>query len=656
MCGICGLFQLNGEPVPRPLLAEMTRRIAHRGPDSDGFHYDDAAGLGLGFRRLAIIDLQSGDQPIYNENRQVVTIFNGEIYNYRALRHSLQAEGHLFSTQTDSEVLVHGYEAWGTDLPRHLRGMFAFAIWDAPRRRLFLARDPLGEKPLYYAQIGKSILFASEIKAFRAHPAFQARLNRELLPEYLALGYVLPPATLFEGVQKLAAGTWLCIDENGIGTPQTYWTPHLRPNFGLDGRGHARALRQTLEEAVALRLMSDVPLGTFLSGGVDSTTITALTSQLTGQAAQAFTVGFDFAVDSLGDRKFNADLHAARLAARHIACQPHEIILRQDALLAELLPQLIYALDEPIADSAIFQTSFVAALARTAGVPVLLSGDGADEPLGGYPFFQQAARVQRFAQIVPRPLRQGILSPLLALAPIGELWEGARKLLAKAALKSPSAHFLTWEGNFSPETLSALTAPLPQASAGFAALHAKLDAMLNPLETPHMADQVGYAKLRGWLAEDSNMRYDKICMWMSIEGRAPFQDPFLVQQALNIPLRYKLHHGGKAVLKEAVRDLLPPAILDRPKWGFNPPLSDWLRTSLRPLLGRYLTPDFVAAIGLDKATVARLIDEHQTRQAYHMVGLWNLLVLALWFALYIEGSLTIGERWSAQDLTRLSAS
>jgi len=640
MCGICGIFTRNPAPPNRDTLQKMTAAIAHRGPDSDGFHL--AENIGLGFRRLAIIDLNTGDQPIYSENRRIVTVYNGEIYNYRALRAALQAAGHHFATQTDTEVLVHGYEEWGVGLVERLRGMYAFALWDADARQLLLVRDRLGQKPLYYARFDDQFLFASEIKALLQHPATPRQVNQEALPEYLALGYVLPPNTLFAGVHKLAPGSLLTINAEGQTQTRRYWQPSITPQKAPypDQRDQ---LRQKLNEAVAIRMMSDVPLGTFLSGGVDSTTITALTGKFTGAAVRSFTVGFAFQAGSIGDRKYNTDLHHARAAAQTLGCQHHAIILQHAGILPALLPQLVYALDEPIADTAIIQTVFVAALARAQGVPVLLSGDGADETLGGYPFFQQAQRVQQYRRFLPTHL----FNPLLRRTPL-------HKLAEKAAITHLGEQYLSWDANFSATQIRALLRDPNLAQNGSAALNQKIAALLADLPTHSLPERLGYAKLCLWLGEDSNMRYDKMAMWMSIEARSPFEDHEFVNLALGVPLRYKLQHGGKGILKDAVRDLLPPAVLTRPKWGFNAPVAEWLRDTLRPLVDEYLSTERLHASGFDPAPVRAMVAAHMEREGYFLNEIWNLLLFQLWHAIYIDQTLTPEARWSAQDLYRLS--
>lgn len=648
MCGICGIFNHNQEPIEQAILKRMTDAIAHRGPDGEGYYCDN--GVGLGFRRLAIIDLNTGDQPIFSENRQIVTIFNGEIYNYRNLRQELEAAGHVFSTQTDTEVLVHGYEQWGIDFVHKLRGMYAFALWD--KHRLILVRDRMGQKPLYYAQWDEHFVFASEIKAILSHSSARRALNCDALPEYLSLGYILPPNTLFEGIYKLPPGSILILEHGKNPVVREYWSPSLNIASTRSAQENVERVRQKLAEAVESQMMSDVPLGTFLSGGVDSTTITALTGKFTGQPVESFTVGFDYAGDSIGDKKFNVDLHYAREAANFLNCHHHEIVMRHDSILAKLLPQLVYALDEPIADTAIIQTLFVNALARHAGVPVLLSGDGADEIFAGYPFFQQAQRVQKYQQLIPSPIRNRIIHPLIGLFPKSGRFAPLHKLAEKSQLTSAGEHFLTWENNLSFKQIHAALHHKNVAQNGTQNLLTRLNDLLTPLESAAMADKVGYARLRLWLAENSNIRFDKMSMWMSVEARSPFQDHEMVDLALSIPISQKL--PGKVVLKEAVADLIPASVINRPKWGFTPPASDWLRTIFRPLVDTYLLSDEkLNASGFDPHFVKPLVEAHLNRTSYHLNEVWNLLIFQLWFALYIEQSLDFGERWSASEVVSL---
>lgn len=640
MCGICGILPLNPSVSRQSLeqnIRQMTAAMTHRGPDSDGFHLADD--IALGFRRLAIIDLATGDQPIYNEAGDVVTVFNGEIYNYQSLREKLLAEGHVFATKTDTETLVHGYETWGVELPQHLRGMFAFAIWDGGR--LMLTRDRMGQKPLYYTTVGDQFVFASEIKVLLQHKQISAKLNREAIAQYLVLGYTLSPHTLFAGIFKLPPATTLIVEKSGQQTQSTYWVAGKNPSLLLST---PHDVHNALRNAVEMRLMSDVPLGTFLSGGVDSSAITAFTGEMTGAPVQTFTVGFDYGGDAHGDAKFNVDLHHAKRVADDFGSQHRAIVLKQDKTLAQLLPQIVYALDEPIADPAIMQTVFVTALARAHGVPVMLSGDGADEIFAGYNFFVAATRVENY-QRIPSVLRQSLLNPLLNSSKRDSL----QKMAQKSMLMNDAAHFFSWEAQFPPHTLPMLKSD--SAEAGVRALQEQIEGIIANCPSNRLADRVGYARLRLWLADNSNNRFDKLAMWMSIEARSPFQDHELVDAVLNMPLHDKLPH--KKILKSALQYDLPDHVLHRPKWGFTPPISDWLRTILRPLLDDYVTDARLTEIGLQTEPIQQMIGDHLTRKGYHLQAVWNILMLCLWHAIFIEGKPLFESRWQADDLAAI---
>jgi asparagine synthase (glutamine-hydrolysing) len=646
MCGIYGQFhRCDPRGADRALVERMAGVLAHRGPDGYGL-YDDG-GIVLGAGRLAIIDLAAAAGPLFNEDRQIAVVFNGEIYNYKALRLALEQAGHCFTTHTDTEVIVHGYEQWGTDVISKLHGMFALGVWDAARRRLVLARDRLGEKPLYYAEVGSEFLFASEAKALLEAPQLPRQVNPDALPIYLTLGYTPPPHTMFKGVSKLAPGEMLIVDQATVQAVR-YWQPTL-DGHNPDRLSYADAVqrvRHAVFEAVESRMMSDVPLGAFLSGGVDSTAVVAIMSRLVSRPITTFTVGFNDPRD-----KFNVDDHFAALAAERLKTDHHRITIQQDERLAALLPHLIYALDEPVAQPAIIQTAYVAALARQHGVPVLLSGDASDELFAGYPAYRADQTLQRYLQL-PALLRNAVLTPLLERLPAR--FDALRKLAHKSRTTDPVERYLLWMRLIALEQQPALFAPTQHAVAQCAP--ANVGAVLRPLlgapHTPHFADRIAFASLNLWVAEDSNMRVDKMSMAMSVETRAPFEDHRLVALAYRLPLAYKLRGGGfKTVLKDALRDLLPTEILKRPKWGFFPPISDWLRTVFKPLVERYLSPQHVAAVGwFEPRTVSRLVQAHLSKQSYELWPLWTLLVFHLWHALYIDGSLVLPHKIASQHL------
>jgi len=645
MCGIYGQFNPHGaDPA---LIERMARRLAHRGPDGAGAYHSGPLAFGAG--RLAIIDLAAGVQPIFSEDRRIAVVYNGEIYNYRELRAELEAAGHVFTTQTDTEVIVHGYEQWGDTVLERLRGMFGLCVWDAPNERLLLARDRMGEKPLYYAHVGDEFIFASEIKALFEHPGLRPLVNAAALPAYLTLGYTPPPYTMFAGIEKLAAGEFMVI-ERGRSEKARYWTATMDTSRPPSYDESVRQVRESVIEAVETRLMSDVPLGAFLSGGLDSTAVVAIMGRLMGRPVQTFTVGFGFEAGSKDDNKFNVDARYSKLAAERLGTEHHAITIPQNNSLAEILPHLIYALDEPVAQPSIVQTAYVAALARMEGVPVMLTGDAGDELFLGYPRYRSDLILERYLRI-PALLRSAALTPLLEHLPAHPRFESARKLARKSRNTDSIQRYLEWQRIFGLEQLPGLLSDDRLAASGYASLSPALRPLLDAPNTPHFADRIAYASLNLWIAEESNMRVDKMCMAMSIESRAPLEDHKLVELALTLPLEYKLRGGDfKAVFKDAVADFVPREVLERPKWGFFPPSSGWLRGVLRPLVDKYLSPEYVAAVGyFEPDAVQKLVDTHMNG-GYELWTLWSLLTFHIWHALYIDGSLTLDSTLTPQRL------
>jgi asparagine synthase (glutamine-hydrolysing) len=522
--------------------------------------------------------------------------------------------------------------------------MFAIGIWDASSQRLLLARDRLGEKPLYYTLVGDEFLFASEIKALFEADNVPRCVDPEALPLYLSLGYTPPPRTMFAGICKLAPGELLIVDRSSV-EQRRYWRPAMNTRGSAWSYDAAvKRVRDAVTEAVESRLMSDVPLGAFLSGGVDSTAVVAIMARLTNQPVRTFTVGF-----RKHGNKFNVDDQFAALAAERLKTEHHRIQIREDDNLAVLLPHLIYSMDEPIAQSAIIQTVHVAALARQHGVPVLLSGDGGDELFAGYTTYRLDRILSRYLQI-PGLLRKAVLTPLLERAP--KRFDDARKLAAKSRITDPVQRYLIWMNVIDPARLPALLAN----GNHDAAVNDLLGGVLHPLvDAPHtleFTDRIAFTSLCLWLAEDSNMRVDKMSMAMSIEARAPLEDHGLVELAFSLPLSFKLRGGTfKAVFKDAFRDLIPPEIVNRPKWGFFPPVSNWLRGIFRPLVDRFLSPDYVAAVGcFDPDSVARIVALHMSKRSYEMQAVWSLLVFHMWHALFIDRSLTLDTTLTPADL------
>jgi asparagine synthase (glutamine-hydrolysing) len=644
MCGIFGHYAPAGaDPA---LVERMARALAHRGPDGWGMAHEGAFAFGAG--RLAIIDLSAPAGVLFNEDRRIAVAFNGEIYNYKTLHAELERRGHHFVTRTDTEVIVHGYEEWGVDVLTRLRGMFAICLYDAGKARYLLARDRAGEKPLYYARVnGDEWIFASEAKALFEHPRLKAAVNHEALPHFLSVGYVPPPLTLFAGVNKLAPAEYMLI-EQGNTCRDFYWQPHIDTHNAPPYEVAVQQVRAKLTECVEMQMMSDVPIGTFLSGGVDSTAVAALMQRASRQPINTFTVGFDMPAGSSDDHKFNVDARYAALAARDIGSHHHEIRLRADDSLPALLPRLVYMMDEPAQMATFVQSVYVAGLARSKGVPVLLNGEAGDELFMGYNYYRGDLQLTRYLAL-PALLRENILNPLLEKAS-----ERTRKLVHKSRQQDPALRYLEWARILRFEELAPMLADQPLAANASATVTADLRPLLANSGGDSFTERLASANLRRVVAENFNMRVDKMSMAMSIETRAPYEDHEMIELAFRMPLHYKLRGGHlKRILKDAVRPFVPAAVLKRPKWGFNPPQSKWLRTCLRDLVYQTLSRERIEAVGIFKADiVARLLHCHIVEGKYEMMSVWSLLVFHLWHALYIERSLTFDRPLTHQDITQ----
>jgi asparagine synthase (glutamine-hydrolysing) len=572
MCGICGIYNLSSTtPVTLVQLVAMNATMLHRGPDDGGEWLAPDGHIGLANRRLAIIDLSpAGHQPMSNEGGSVWIAYNGEVYNFAALRAELERKGHSFRSRSDTETLVHLYEEEGPELVRRLRGMFAFAIWDARRRELFLARDRVGIKPLYYALVDGQLIFGSEVKALIASGRVRPALNRAALVQYLALGYVAPPDTLFDGIRKLEPGHWLIAGPDGLRV-ERYWDVFdgVAPQ---PARGEAELVDQIhaqLEEAVRLRLVADVPVGVFLSGGIDSSLVAACAARATGQAVKSFTLGFR-------DHPEYNELDHARRVAGFLGAEAHEVLIGPEEV-REFFPRFVDFQEEPVANPIWFAIYFVSRLARDNGVIVVLSGDGGDELYAGYNRWMEYLRLYdrgwRHFGALPQPARAlagAVARPLLRRANQREL-----------ARRSVAGEELFWGGTvFKPEELQAMCAPdLHTDGALWNALPlARWRADFERLPGAHAdLDWMSYAALKGNLLEDFLMRLDKMGMAASIEGRVPLLDHEFIRFSQSIPAaaKYPGYHN-KRLLRQVARRLLPAEIVDRPKTGFCAPVEAWL--------------------------------------------------------------------------------
>lgn len=611
----------------------MTAALAPRGPDGEGFHVEAAAGLG--HRRLAVIDVAGGQQPLYSEDRRVVVVVNGEIYNFVTLRGQLEQLGHHFATRTDAEVLVHGYEQWGAQVLDRLEGMFAFAVWDADKRELLLARDRLGEKPLYWAQLPDgSLAFASELKALRRFDGFDDGVDSAALARYLVYEYVPAPMCIVRGARKLEPGCLLRFAPGGQPAIERYWDlPLLAPDQPRswragDGRAAATALRDALQRSVRERLVADVPLGVFLSGGIDSSTVAALAAQLRGRDLDTFAIGFD-------DPSFDESA-AARTVAHHIGSRHHEQRLATADVLA-LLPRIGQLLDEPLGDSSIVPTHLLARFARDH-VTVALGGDGGDELFSGYPTFV-AERLARWTfDAAPAPLSRlghALGNRLARLLPVSlryfSLDFKLRQFLRGVDQRGGRRH-QAWLASLLPA--DALTTLLPEVAAAVGRdLFDVVDQRLARCSSSDSWDRLLYFYAKGYLGDGVLTKVDRASMAVGLEVRAPFLDSQVV--ALACALTPDLRLRGlqtKHLLKRAVRDLLPPAIIRRRKQGFAMPIGRWLQRELQPLLDEWLAPRLLEQQGLFAAAPVRLlVDQHRSGQADQRKPLWTLLAFQSWW-------------------------
>lgn len=632
MCGICGVATPAGGPSVTPeLMAAMCRTIIHRGPDDEGIHIE--AGAGLGTRRLSIIDLAGGHQPLANEDQTLWAAHNGEVYNFPELREDLEARGHVFRTKTDTEAVLHAYEQWGDRFVDRLRGMFATAIWDRPRRRLVLVRDRLGIKPLYYTILRDgTLVFGSELKALVVHPGVRRELEPRALDLFLTLEYVPAPWSILKGIKKLPAGHKL-VYQDGRFLVEKYWdvpSPKDRPRRIDTGNVPAVCdeLYALLKESVRLRLISDVPLGAFLSGGIDSSTIVGLMRELGASPLKTFSIGFK-------DASYNELQHARRIS-RLFETEHEELIIEPKAL--ELTETLVRHLDEPFGDFSIFPTYLVSKMAR-AHVTVALSGDGGDEVFGGYETYQ-AQKLSRLPLAAPLGRAAGaIVRRLPPSAQKKGTWNKLRRYVQ--AFDNPaSLRHLRWMMFLSREDRRKLyTRGLVDDLGGLAEPSGS-----NPFASAY--DRLGefdrtngelYLDLKTYLADDILVKVDRMSMAPSLEARVPLLDHKLVEFAFQLPGSFKVHgFETKWIFKKTMARLLPAETLHRKKEGFSIPIKHWLVTDLKDMMMAYLDEKRLASEGLfDPSAVAAMIKAHLEGRENYSHQLWALLVFEIWKENYL---------------------
>jgi asparagine synthase (glutamine-hydrolysing) len=635
MCGIAGFADATFTPPSGAgrkeadfrLVHGMCEVIRHRGPDDEGIHVE--AGVGLGMRRLSIIDLAGGHQPIHNEDGSVWIVFNGEIYNYRELRGELEAAGHRFATSSDTETIVHAYEQWGEDAFRRLRGMFGIALWDRGKQALLLARDRAGIKPLHYVERQGRLYFGSEIKSLIAAGAVEREIDLEALDHYLSFLYAPRDRSLFKGVRKLPPGHVLRW-QAGRAHASPYWQIGIEEPFRGSLDDAAAALRDVLADSVRAHMVADVPLGAFLSGGVDSSIVVGLMAEASSRPVQTFSIGFD-------EPQFD-ELEHARTVARHFATDHHEFVVRPDGL--SILDRLVDHFDEPFADSSAIPTWYVSEMARRH-VTVVLSGDGGDELFGGYDRYLPHPRVAQFDRLAWPGARRlaGAVAPLLPHGATG-------KNFLRHVARDPEGRYLESIGFFQADEKGALyTAGVRRALDAWDAERALGRQFARFSSLPPHSRMMKF-DFETYLPEDVLTKVDRMSMAHSIESRVPLLDNEVIDFAATLPASLKIHEGRrKHVLKEAVRTLLPEGILNRRKQGFGVPLGVWFRGGLTDIFSDVLGSARARQRGyFEPAFVNRIVQEHLAGRRDHTLRLWQLLMFELWHRQYLDAPAASGAR------------
>jgi len=637
MCGICGIYNLDGRPIDNDLLHKMNNTLVHRGPDDEGYFFNarrlgskeagrkGRGNVGLGHRRLSIIDLDTGRQPMGSEDGSVQVVFNGEIYNFLELRQQLQSRGHLFSTQSDTEVLVHGYEEWGVDCVHRLRGMFAFAIWDENKKTLILVRDRLGIKPLYYFCDGSRIIFASELKAVLEDRTVSKDLDLEALSDYLSFGYVPCPKTIFKFIRKLSPGHVLIQSAAGAEIKQ-YWDLEFQPNVHTSTDEFCDQIMETLEESIRLRLISDVPLGAFLSGGIDSSAVVALMASLKENPVVTSSIGFS-------KRKFS-ELDYARKTARFFNTNHHEYIVAPDAV--DIVNKLSWFYDEPFADSSSIPTYYVSKMTRQ-NVTVALSGDGGDENFAGYRRYYFDRLENQIRNILPGTVRKYLIGGIARLYPKADWLPQpfrAKTLLTNISHDHIYAHFNT-VSLFSPEMKEQVMNPDVRHSLNgydsievFKKYYYDCDraGFSDPLS------RVQYVDFKTYLVDDILTKVDRASMANSLEVRVPLLDHKFVELVAGIPSQLKLKgRESKYIFKKALMELLPEEIINRNKMGFSIPVGGWMRNELREMAEDTLFKNSLNSnIFFDTKYVRQLWKQHLSGMSDFTEPLWALMSFKLW--------------------------
>ncbi len=627
MCGIVGVVNANSRPIERKVIERMNQCIVHRGPDEDGFFINGSVGLAM--RRLSIIDLAGGQQPIFNQDRTKAIVFNGEIYNFQELKRDLEKCGHKFHTNSDTEVIIHLYDEYGADCVEHLRGMFAFAIWDGQDKSLFIARDRVGKKPLLYShQQNGDLIFGSEFAALLAHPSISREVDFEAIDGYLSYLCVPAPQTAFKQIRKLEPAHWLRWKDGKIELKR-YWTPNFSKKIKITEDEAIEETTRILREATRLRMISEVPLGAFLSGGVDSSIVVALMAQESSQPVKTFSIGFE-------EQDFS-ELKYAKKVAEAVGAEYHEFIVRPDAL--DVLPTLVEHYGEPYSDSSAIPTYYVSKETRKF-VTVALNGDGGDESFAGYERYV-AMQVAELYQRLPQSLRRTLVEKPVNLFPTSEIKRSRVrdvKRFLQATNLSKTERYFRWMSTFSRDAKREIyTQDFTEAVAGQNASifldrwFAKANGS-GVLDATLLTDQMTY------LPNDLLVKVDIASMAVSLEARSPFLDHKLIEFAASLPENIKIKRfETKSLLKKVAARLVPREVVYRRKMGFGVPISKWFRGEMKDFLRQILLSESSLRRGIAKPEIIeKYVIEHINAERDHAYQLWTLLMLELWFQKFID--------------------
>lgn len=632
MCGICGKISSNaGANISEGLIRSMCSVLVHRGPDDEGVYVKESpVKVGLGHRRLSIIDLSpSGHQPMSNEDGTLWIVMNGEIYNFQELRKELEKKGHVFKSHSDTEAILHLYEEKGIDCLEDLRGAFVFTVWDEKKKRLFAARDRVGKKPFYYIYRNQTLIFASEIKAILKDPEVSVDVNRSAITDYLSLGYIPTPESMFKNIMKLPPAHFMVFEKGNIKI-ERYWNLDFSKKLRMSEPEYCERIMDLIEEATRIRMVSDVPLGAFLSGGIDSSTVVYMMSKLSSSAVKTFSIGFD--VESHNELKY------ADIIAKHFKTDHHEYIVKPKAI--ELLPKLVWHYNEPYSDSSALPSYYVAKMTRQE-VKVALNGDGGDEDFGGYERFM-AARMAEVFRKIPERFRKSVIKPIINLIPESISYNNFHTKLKRFILMAERPYYerhYNWISVFRDHEKDNLFSDDFKKEIEGRHSFSYLNSAFKDCSSEDVVDLVMSTDIKTNLLDDLLVKMDIATMANSLEGRSPFLDHRLMEFAASVPTEMKIKGMKlKYILKKALSGILPNEILTRGKMGFGIPIHEWFRNELKRYSHEILLSQRCIGRGyFKKEAMAGLLDEHYRGKANHGFRIWTLLHLELWHRIFVEG-------------------